>query len=75
MKEYKRDRVSHYDVKYVQIDERLERRLRNIVLNKIANSNTVENYTFDCPEPEEDQVRAINYAETDFHSILEILVG
>lgn len=73
VKEYKRDRVSHYDVKYVQIDERLERRLRNIITNKIGNSNTVENYTFDCPEPEADQVRTINYAETDFFRIFEQL--
>jgi len=43
------------------------------VTNKIGNSNTVENYTFDCPEPEADQVRTINYAETDFFRIFEQL--
>lgn len=73
VKEYKRDRISHYDVKYVQINQRLENRLRNIVLNKIENSNTVEEYSFDCSEPEADQVRAINYEETDFFKIFEKL--
>lgn len=73
VKEYKRDRISHYDVKYVQIDDRLETRLRNIVINKIISSNTVEEYTFDCPEPEADLVRAINYEETDFFKIFEQL--
>ncbi len=73
IKEYKVNRVSQYRVKYVPIDERLEVRLRNIVLNKIENSNTVESYSFDCPEPEEDQVRSIDYSQTDFYRIFEQL--
>lgn len=73
VKEYKVDRVSHYDLKYVPIEERLERRLRNIITSQIERSNTVEDYTYDCPEPEEDQVRGINYEETDFYRISEIL--
>jgi hypothetical protein len=73
VKEYKVDRVSHYDIKYVPIQERLERRLRGIVTGHITRSNTVEEYSFDCPEPEEDQVRSINYEETDFYRIFEQL--
>jgi hypothetical protein len=73
VREYKRDRVSQYTVKYVPIAERLERRLRNIVLRHIENSNTVEEYSFDCPEPEADQVRTISYEETDFYRIFEQL--
>lgn len=73
IKEYKRERVSHYDMKYVSLDKSLERRLRNIVINHINNSNSVEDYTFDCPEPEEDQVRSINYEQTDFYKIFELL--
>lgn len=73
VKEYKQDRVSHYIVKYVPIDTRLETRLRGIITNKIDNSNNVEEYAFDCPEPEADQVRAINYQETDFFKIFEQL--
>ena len=73
VKEYKQDRVSHYTVKYVPIDEQLESRLRGIITNKIENSNTVEEYSFDCPEPEADQVRAINYEQTDFFKIFEQL--
>jgi hypothetical protein len=73
VREYKRDRVSQYTVKYVPIDERLERRLRNIVLGHIEASNTVEEYSFDCPEPEADQVRTISYEETDFYRIFELL--
>lgn len=75
VKEYKRDRVSQYTVNYVPIDQRLETRLRNIIVRHIINSNTVEEYTYDCPEPEEDQVRAINYEETDFFRIFEQLEG
>ena len=73
VKEYKRDRVSQYTVKYVPIDIRLEIRLRNIIASPINNSNTVEEYTYDCPEPEEDQVRAIGYEETDFYIIFKQL--
>ncbi len=73
VKQYKSERVSQYDLKYVPIEERLENRLRNIIINQISRSNTVENYTYDCPEPEEDQVRGIDYNETDFHRITEVL--
>lgn len=73
VKEYKRDRISQYKIKYVPIDESLENRLRNIVLGQINNSNVVEEYTYDCPDPEEDQVRGIGYEETDFYRIFENL--
>lgn len=73
VKEYKRERISQYTVKYVPIDQRLENRLRRIIVNHINNSNTVERYTYDCPEPETDEVRAINYEETDFYRIFEQL--
>ncbi len=73
VKEYKRGRVSQYDVKYVQTDEPLKVRLKNILISKIENSNSVEEYTFDCPEPEGDEVRSINYEETDFLRIFEQL--
>lgn len=75
IKEYKRERVSQYTVRYVPIDQRLEGRLRNMIVNHIGNSNVVEEYAYDCPEPEEDQVRAINYEETDFYRIFEQLQG
>lgn len=73
VKEYKKNRESKYMVNYVQINPNLETRLRNIVTRKINSANTFEDYTFDCPEPEEDQVRAINYEETDFYRIFEQL--
>jgi hypothetical protein len=73
VKEYKIDRVSQYNIKYVPIQNRLETRLRRIVTKHITRSNTVEDYSFDCPEPEEDQVRSINYEETDFYRIFEQL--
>lgn len=73
VKEYKRERISHYDAKYVPIDEKLERRLKNIIAKQIDRSNNVEEYSYDCPEPEEDLVRTINYEETDFYRIFEHL--
>lgn len=69
VKEYKKNRESYYVIKYVPLEDSLERRLRNIVINHVNRSNSVEEYTFDCPEPEADQVRAINYEETDFFKI------
>lgn len=74
VKEYKVARVSHYDLKYVPIEEKLERRLRNIITSQIERSNSVEDYTYDCPEPEGDLVRGIDYEETDFYKISEILL-
>jgi len=73
VKEYKRDRISQYSIKYVPIEERLEQRLRKIILQHISNSNTVEEYSYDCPEPEQDLVRTIVYEETDFYKIFEQL--
>jgi hypothetical protein len=73
VKEYKRNRVSQYVVNYVPINPHLETRLRNIIIRKIEAANTFETYTYDCPEPEEDEVRAINSDETDFFRIFEQL--
>lgn len=73
VKEYKKERISQYTIKYVPIDEKLENRLSRIVINHINNSDNVEAYSFDCPDPEEDQVRAIKYEETDFYRIMDNL--
>lgn len=73
VKEYKKQRVSHYNIKYVPIDDNLEIRLKNILTNKINQSNSIEEYSFDCPEPEADQVRTISVEKTDFQKIIEIL--
>ncbi len=71
--EYKRDRKSHYNVMYVKINEPLEKKLCEIVKNQISSAKTVEEYTYDCPDPENDQVRGINYSATDFFKIMEKL--
>ena len=73
VKEYKQNRVSQYDIKYADIGAPLVTRLRNIVIRKIENSNSVEEYTFDCPDPEADLVRSIEYEATDFYRIYEQL--
>jgi hypothetical protein len=73
IKEYKRDRVSHYTINYVKIDEPLAMRLKHIFMGMINKSNEVEEYTYDCPEPEEDLVRSMEYESTDFHKIMEQL--
>ncbi len=73
VREYKQQRKSHYILKYVQIEDNLKRRLKQIVLHKIAGIQTVEDYTVDCPEPEADEVRSIDYSETDFFQIYEQL--
>ncbi len=71
--EYKRNRESHYVINYVEIDRKLENRLRNITIQKINSANSFEAYSYDCPEPEEDEVRGINYEATDFYKIYQKL--
>lgn len=73
VREYKKDRVSQYKVRYVPIDQKLQKRLRGIVAKHIADSNTVEEYTYDCPEPEEDEVRSMEASATDFHRVFQEL--
>lgn len=74
VKEYKKERESHYNIKYVQINPSLEDKLRKIFSSKVDESNTVEEYSFDCLEPEADHVKAISSDETDFYQILEKLL-
>lgn len=73
VKEYKKKRISKYNIKYVPIDSNLEKRLQDILVRKIEQSNSIEKYSFDCPEPESDQVRTIDSEETDFDNINNIL--
>ncbi|WP_439132686.1 Kiwa anti-phage protein KwaB-like domain-containing protein [Polaribacter sp.] len=75
VKEYKKKRVSHYNIEYVEIEEELTARLRNILLNRVAKASSFEEYSFDCPEPEEDLVRSIPYESTDFYKIMESIVN
>ncbi|KAB1068975.1 DUF4868 domain-containing protein [Tamlana haliotis] len=74
VKEYKKDRISHYNIEYVEIEEELESKLRNIIVNRVEKAGSFEEYTFDCPEPEEDLVRTIPYESTDFYKIMESLL-
>lgn len=74
VKEYKRKRESHYVPKYVQINEKLENRLKDILSKKIDNASKIEEYSFDCSEPEEDLVRSIDSNETDFQKIIDKVI-
>lgn len=74
VKEYKKDRVSHYNIEYVEIEDELENRLREIIIIRLNKANSFEEYSFDCPEPEEDLVRTIQYESTDFFKIMETLL-
>jgi len=75
VKEYKVNRESRYTVEYVQTTETLRERLGHIVRDKLAEVAIVREYNFDIPEPEPDEVLAINIAETDFLRIKESLHG
>lgn len=74
IKEYKKQRVSQYNVSYVPVNQPVGIKLRRIMANHINNANTVEEYSVDCPEPEEDEVRVIDYEDTDFIKIMEKLI-
>lgn len=73
LREYKKDRTSKYIPKYIKINQKLEKKLKSIVVRIISEANAYDEYTFDCPEPEADKVRFINYAETDFIKIFDKL--
>lgn len=73
VREYKRERASRYTLKYVKTDDSLQMKLRGIVSRQVQQANTIEDYSFDCPEPEEDQVRTISSVGTDFNVILDRL--
>ncbi len=75
IKEYKKDRISQYSIKYVKINDGLENKLRKIFIRKVEMSNTVDEYQFDCPDPEGGQARALAHKETDFYRILENLLA
>lgn len=75
VKEYKRDRISQYNIEYVEIEEELESRLRKIIVSRVERAGSFEEYSFDCPEPEENIVRTIQYESTDFYKIMESLVA
>lgn len=71
--EYKRERISQYQIHYVNLDRKLEKRLKVIVTDSITKSTHAEEYSYDCLEPEGGQVRSINYESTDFYRILNSL--
>ena len=71
--EYKRQRVSQYRIKYIQIDDALERKLKNIIIRRIEQANSFEEYEFEGPEPDDDLVNTIESNSTDFFRIMEIL--
>ena len=73
VKKYNRNREFHYIIEYVEIEEELEAKLLEIVIRKINHASSFEEYSYDCPEPEEDLVRTIEYESTDFYKIMESL--
>ncbi|MDR1326343.1 MAG: DUF4868 domain-containing protein [Treponema sp.] len=75
VKEYKRDRQSHYNIKYVDIDNKLEKRLCSILKNCISNSNSFEEYKIDGNENEVGEIKGMDYQETDYYKIHKILMG
>jgi hypothetical protein len=74
IKEYKRDRQSHYNIRYVEIDDKLKKRLGSILKNCIDNSNSFEEYKIDGNENEVGEIKGINFQETDYYKIHEKLM-
>jgi hypothetical protein len=75
VKEYKRDRKSHYNIKYVDIDDKLKKRLCSILKTCISNSNSFEEYKIDGNENETGEIKGLDYQETDYYKIHEILMS
>jgi hypothetical protein len=75
VKEYKRDRKSHYSIKYVEIDGKLEKRLRSILLKCIDSSKSFEEYKIDGAENEAGEIKGMDFQETDYYTIHELLMN
>lgn len=73
--ERRRHGAPYYDLRYVQTEPSLQEKLRKIVTKAIDEANAVEEYTFDCPEPEADQIRGMAAAGTNFEQIAGTLEG
>ena len=71
--EYKKNRVSQYKIKYASIDDGLSQKLKSMMAAKIQAAGNVEEYSFDCPEPEDDTVRSISSGDTNFNEIFSQL--
>ncbi|MDH6056130.1 Kiwa anti-phage protein KwaB-like domain-containing protein [Umezakia ovalisporum] len=68
-----RDRTRTYSLKYVPTTEKLEKRLKSVVLKKVEESNDYQDYSLDSLEPEEDGILGLDYSETDFFAIFKQL--
>jgi hypothetical protein len=75
VKEYKRDRKSHYSIRFIEIDDKLEKRLGSILKNNIDNSNSFEEYKIDGTENEVGEIKGLAFQETDYYGIHEILMA
>jgi hypothetical protein len=74
VKEYKRDRKSHYNIRYIEIDSKLEKRLGSILKNVITKSNSFEEYKIDGNENEIGEIKGLDFQETDYYGIHETLM-
>jgi hypothetical protein len=74
IKEYKRDKKSHYSIRFVEIDSKLEKRFGSILKNSITNSNSFEEYKIDGNENELGEIKGLDFQETDYYRIHEILM-
>jgi hypothetical protein len=73
--ERQRQGQPYFKLKYVRTEPILQTRLRRIVVRTIQDANAVQEYTFDCPEPEADEVRGMNSGGTSFEQIAQNLQG
>jgi hypothetical protein len=69
IKEYKRDRQSHYSIKYINIGDKLEKRLLSIINNTISHTKNIEQYQLDGVDIEDGEMKSIDYEETDYFRI------
>lgn len=74
VKEYKRQRISHYNISYVPVSEPLEEKLRAIMTGHIRSANSITGYSYDESEPTDTELQSIHYKETDFQKIFDKLL-
>jgi hypothetical protein len=68
VKRYLADRRAQYSILKVEIEKKLKKRLKQIVTDTIAESNTIDEYSF-VTEDQDDRLLGLEVSDTDFESI------
>ncbi|MEE9364040.1 MAG: hypothetical protein V3U92_15675 [Cellulophaga sp.] len=75
VKEYKQGKELHYKIEYIPIEEALESRVKDLMINRINKGKGFYNYITKFQETGPEIIRTINFERTNFFRILEVLLA